>query len=171
MTRFWITLAVLAATGLLLGQGQQDAEHVPLADQQAEPAVRFEAVDVFIDSGEAPLAAYQFEFKAVFPDDQPGRVRIVGIEGGAHPAFAKPPYYDPAALMHDRVVIAAFNTNNAGNLPTGRTRVARLHVQVIGEGRGGEVGEAKYLVELSVAANPEGANLPAVISTAPGKHK
>jgi hypothetical protein len=171
MTRFWITLAMLAVTGLLLGQGRQDAEHMPPADKQPEPAVCFEAVDVYIDSGKAPLAAYQFEFHAVFPDDQPGQVRIVGIEGGDHPAFSKPPYYDPAALMHNRVVIAAFNTNNAENLPTGRTRVARLHVQVVGAGRGDQEGRAKYLVELGVAANPEGANLPAVISTTSGDNQ
>ncbi len=92
-------------------------------DDDAAPAVRFEYIDVYVDSGTAPLAAYQFELT-----DSVGSIKIVGIEGGAHDAFAAPPYYDPKALKNNRVIIAAFST--AADLPTGRTRVATVHVQV-----------------------------------------
>jgi hypothetical protein len=85
--------------------------------------VRFEFIDVYVDSGAAPLAAYQFELT-----DAAGSIKIVGIEGGEHEAFTKPPYYDPKALKNDRVIIAALST--AADLPTGRTRVATVHVQV-----------------------------------------
>ncbi len=89
----------------------------------ALPGVRFEFIDVYVDSGDAPLAAYQFELT-----DSAGSIKIVGIEGGEHDAFATPPYYDPKALKNNRVIIAAFST--ADDLPAGRTRVATVHVQV-----------------------------------------
>ena len=92
-------------------------------DDDATAAVRFEYIDVYIDSGTAPLAAYQFELT-----DSAASIKIVGIEGGEHEAFATPPYYDPKALKNDRVIIAAFSTADA--LPTGKTRVATIHVQV-----------------------------------------
>ncbi len=115
--------------------------------QEAGPAVRFEAVDVYVDSGETPLAAYQFELST------PPGVAIAGVEGGEHAAFADPPYYDPAALMQGRIIIAAFNTGD--DLPTGRTRVARLHMQVTGEAA------PDYALELQAAASPTGERLPA----------
>ncbi len=92
-------------------------------DDDAAPGVRFEYIDVYIDSDDAPLAAYQFELT-----DASESIKIVGIEGGEHEAFATPPYYDPKALKNNRVIIAAFST--AADLPTGRTRVATIHVQV-----------------------------------------
>ena len=116
--------------------------------QQAEPAVRFEAVDVYVDSGKQELAAYQFELAA-----EVGEVKIVGVEGGEHEAFARPPYYDPAALTKGRIVIAAFST--AKDLPKGKMRVARLHVQVTGPAR------PQYAVDLRVAASRDGARIQA----------
>lgn len=120
--------------------------------------VRFEAVDVFVDSAEQPLAAYQFEFAA-----ETGEVKIVGIEGGEHAAFTDPPYYDPAALAHNRVIIAAFNTG--ADLPTGNTRVARIHVQVTGA-------EApQYAIKLHVAASGDGKEIQATASVTGGEGK
>ena len=117
--------------------------------------VRFESVDVWIDTKGTPLAAYQVEFVA---DAQ--RVKLVGIEGGEHGAFREPPYYDPAALNRNRVIVAAFNTGS--DLPAGRTRVARLHVQI--EGAGQPAWEAK----LVVAASPAGESIPAEVSLSEG---
>lgn len=98
------------------------------APRQTEPQpVRFMAVDVLVDSGDEPLAAYQLDLRVV------GRARIVGIEGGASAAFAEPPYYDPAAIQQDRVIIAAFSTVDPALLPTGRTRIATIHLQVDGD--------------------------------------
>ncbi len=108
-------------------------------DDDAPAAVRFEYIDVYIDSGDAPLAAYQFELT-----DAAGSIKIVGIEGGEHEAFATPPYYDPKAMKGDRAIIAALST--ADNLPTGRTRVATVHVQV----------EAAVIPEISINLNVAG---------------
>lgn len=95
--------------------------------QTAGTVVRFETVDVFVDSTDTSLAAYQLEFFAASGD-----ARIAGIEGGGHPAFAAPPYYDPKAMQQDRVILAAFTTEDAASLPVGKTRVATIHVQTIG---------------------------------------
>jgi hypothetical protein len=131
------------------------AQEAGPAKQAERPGVRFESVAVYVDSGGAPLAAYQFEFVA-----DPERVKIVGIEGGEHAAFRRPPYYDPAALMHNRAIIAAFST--ARDLPRGRTRVSRLHLQVTGEER------PDYAVKLSVAASADGERMPAEVSLGQG---
>ena len=85
---------------------------------------RFRAVDIYMDSGSTPLAAYQLEFTATN-----GVAKIVGIEGGEHPAFRQPPFYDPTAIQHERVIIASFSTAAATDLPTGKTRVATIHYQ------------------------------------------
>lgn len=93
----------------------------------AAPRSRFEVRDIYIDPEGEALAAWQFELL-----DPERRVTVVGIEGGEHPAFAKAPYYDAAALARGRVVVAAFDVGS--DLPRARTRVARLHVEIRGEG-------------------------------------
>jgi hypothetical protein len=123
------------------------AQHPSTRPAQAESAVRFAAVDVVIDSGDKPLAAYQFELTA-----NSGAFKIVGVEGGEHAAFAKPPYYDPAALSRDRIIIAAFNTGR--DLPKGKTRVARIHVRISGNE------DPQYDVKLAVAASIDGEKIP-----------
>jgi len=84
-------------------------------------------MDIFIDSGSTPLAAYQLVFAATN-----GVAKIVGIEGGEHPAFRQPPFYDPKAIQHERVIIASFSTAPAADLPTGKTRIATIHLQTTG---------------------------------------
>ena len=120
----------------------------PQAPAQDNGRVRFRAVDVIIDTGDAPLAAYQFELAA-----ETGTIAIVGVEGGEHPAFAEPPYYDAAALQKNHIIIAAFSTQT--DLPAGKVRVARVHVQVTGDT------EPEYVVVLRVAASPDGTHIPA----------
>jgi hypothetical protein len=104
-------------------------------------SVQFEAIDIFIDSHGQPLAAYQLEFFA-----RKDAIRIVGVEGGEHEAYKEPPYYDPKAIQHERVIIAAFNTGNKN--PTGKTRVATIHVQVLRR--------PDYRLKLHTAAASEG---------------
>lgn len=116
-----------------------------------QPKVRFVSLPVYIDSGEATLAAYQFELKT-----KSGQVKIVGLENGEHPAFAEPPYYDTAALAKDRIIIAAFNTGN--NLPTGKTRVVTIQLQVIGDV------QPQYVLNLTVAADSDGNEIQAKIT-------
>ena len=141
-------LTVILLVGGLAAQEADDAEPA------GQTTVRFGAVDVYIDSGETPLAAYQLELAA-----EVGEVKIVGIEGSDHPAFKKPPYYDPAAMNRDRVILAAFTTRK--ELPKGKTRVARIHVQIIGEV------QPQYAVKLDLAATTEGKQMPAKVSLTP----
>jgi len=132
-----------------MGQGTQ--EHRPLPKAGAVGGtVRFEAFDVYIDAGATPLAAYQVELKAT------GDTKAVGIEGGESAAFSGAPYYDPAALhegqVQERIVIAAFNTGK--DLPAGRTRVARVHVQVSGA-------EPEWTVKMQSAGTGDGSRIEA----------
>jgi hypothetical protein len=146
--------ACFIATWAVLGLGLVlTAAQAPPSETQ--PAgVRFEWLDFYIDSGDAPLAAWQFELSGDVDTFQ-----IVGIEGGDHVAFAQPPYYDPAALRNHRVILAAFSTDES--LPTGRTRVARVHVMIEGD-------QPKYLVDLTVAATADGSEIPVEILTEEG---
>src|SRR5262245_32375193 len=94
-------LILLLAVGLML---------VRLVAQQPTPvpprdnAPHFVVVDVTLDSGTTPLAAYQLEIVSTNK-----AVKIVGIEGGDSAAFRQPPYYDPAAMQGGRVVLGAFS--------------------------------------------------------------
>jgi hypothetical protein len=136
---------------------------VPVLAQQSEqdittvqPRVRFAPLHIFLDSGNKSLAAYQFELKATA-----GQIKIVGVEGGQHAAFKEAPYYDPAALANDRIIIAAFNTGR--ELPKGRTRIATIHLQIIGEA------EPDYELKLVVAADADAKEIPAKISFEKGE--
>jgi hypothetical protein len=100
----------------------------PNAVANRDKLIQFKSIEIWIDSKQQPLAAYQLEFKP-----SKGDVKIVGIEGGEHAQFAQPPYYDPAAMRQERVIIAAFSTASPQALPNQKTRIATIHVQVTGE--------------------------------------
>ena len=89
------------------------------------PAVSFVPVDVYLDTGTKHLGAYQLEISAK-------NAAIVGLEGGDAKAFSQAPYYDPAALQQNRIIVASFSTD--ADLPAGLTRVATLHFMVTGDG-------------------------------------
>ena len=125
-------------------------------DPMVEPSVRFAPLHIYLDSGSQPLAAFQFELEATA-----GQIEIVGVEGGRHAAFKEAPYYDPAALANDRIIIAAFST--ARDLPKGRTRIATIHLQIIGDA------EPEYDLNLTVAADTEGEEIPAKIAFEKGE--
>ena len=120
----------------------------------ATQSVRFTYVDVRIDPHDKPLAAYQIEFVA-----DARRVKLVGVEGGSHPAFVDPPYYDPAALSHNRVILAAFNAGSA--LPKQSFRAATLHLEIVGDGAGET---PKWSAKLIVASDSDGTSIPADVS-------
>lgn len=88
----------------------------------AQTSGGFQVIDIYVNSGEERLAAYQLHVKAGVG------VSIVGIEGGEHLAFRKPPYYDPKAMQRNEVKLAAFSTLAKSKLPKGKVRVATLHV-------------------------------------------
>lgn len=157
----WLVLvfANVAMVALVCAQDEQPAARqtkstvtqVEGPNDVEQDAVRFEAIDVFVDSGDQPLAAYQFELTS----EERG-LEIVGIEGGEHTAFKEPPFYDPKAMNHNRVILAAFNTGQ--DLPAGRVRVARIHVQVTGPG------QREYHTKLLVSATVEGQQIQAQLS-------
>ena len=120
------------------------------------PKVRFAPLHIYLDSGSRSLAAYQFELKAAA-----GQIKIVGVEGGQHKAFKEAPYYDPAALANNRIIIAAFNTGR--ELPKGRTRIATIHLQIIGDA------EPDYELKLTVAADADAKEIPAKITFEKGE--
>ena len=131
-------------------------------DVEAQPgppaaATRFAFVDLFVDAAEQPLAAYQLEFEATAGD-----VKIVGVEGGQHAAFKQAPYYDPEAMQRERVILAAFSTADAAELPVGKTRVATIHLQTSGDI------EPQYAIKLVTSATAEGAETPATLSIEKG---
>lgn len=124
-----------------------------------QPQPRFTHYDVFVDHGDPGLAAYQVQIRFS------ANVTLVGIEGGEHPGFAEPPYYDPAALHNpreSRVILAAFTTG--ADVPAIKTRVARVHVQITGDAPRAEI-------TLITAANPAGEPIDAVASLSAGDNK
>lgn len=108
---------------------------------------RFVAVDVYVEAGDRKLAAWQVE---IGTDD---RAAIVGVEGGEPAAYREPPTYDPAALQGGKIVLAAFTK---GDAPTGRVRVARLHLM--------ESVKVDLVGKLTAAGAPGGARFDAKVT-------
>lgn len=165
-----LALALCVSAGFLLAQSQiLSTEPVPVCDSSAfdesvtdvSPAQhiaaarlsRFAAVDILIDSQDKPLAAYQVTFSA-----SRGDVLIVSIEGGEHAAFSDAPFYDPKAIQNERAILAGFSTNEAKDLPKGRTRVATVHVEIRGDI------EPQYEWKLDAAATVGGETIPAKVA-------
>ena len=153
----WVILALLVALPVAWMARGAVTPLAPAASAQARPgAVRFVPVDVYVDTGSKHLGAYQFELTAK-------DATIVGLEGGASPAFADA-NYDPAALQGDRIVVAAFSTDDV--LPTGDTRVARLHFVATGN-----LDPAKGMPEMTsklvVATDADGKTIDAKLTLRP----
>lgn len=92
-----------------------------------EANIRFTAVDVYLDSAE-PVAAWQFEL-----GDRAGVMKVVGVEQGDSPAYAHAPYYDREAVRlgeADRIIVADYSLADVVELPSGRVRVATVHLML-----------------------------------------
>lgn len=159
-----VRAGIVAAAVLALASTGIVPQPEGAAPVQPEPltSVRFEAVDVFVDSGDVPLAAYQIEVRAdTASADAKARVKLVGVEGGEKGAFEEPPRYDPAALRAkgggERIILAAYSLREDARLPKGLTRVARLHVQVPTTGLLG------YFSVLTVAGDSMANEIPATV--------
>ena len=150
-------LCVGALSAVLLATPGRAADPAPPDAAAAVPAVRFGYFDVYVDAGAMPLAAYQVELTPTSGD-----VLLTGLEGGAHAAFRAAPHYDKAALHQakSRVIVAAFNTGN--ELPKGKTRVARLHLQITGPAEPG------WATKLQVAASSDGTPVDAKVTLSAG---
>lgn len=146
-------LAILSVAGALSGFVRPD----DAASRPPEPAT-FAWFEIWIDSGDLPLAAWQAELKLLTPGG-----RIVGIEGGEPTAFREPPYYDPRALRAERAVLAAFSTAMQDSLPRGRCRVATVHVEIPG---GAEPAAA---LVFETAAGPDGIEFQATATAIHGR--
>jgi len=91
--------------------------------------VRFATIDVYVDSPE-PLAAWQFELR-----EATGSMAVVGVENGESAAFAGTPHYDLDAVAQgraERIIVADYSLGERATLPVGRTRVATVHVRLMG---------------------------------------
>ena len=143
----WRWAIALLATAVAVA-----TERIPAGDS-ATGSIRFRPVHVYVDPSGAPLAAYQIEIVV------DGSATIVGVEGGDHPAFWRPPHYDPAALAGARIVIAAFDTG--ADLPTQRTRVATVHMR-----ESGSV-EPSYRATLQIAGGSDGRSIAATVTLEP----
>ena len=121
MNRLRIKLSAWVVAALFAG--------LPAWPQAVDTDVRFATVDIYMETAE-PLAAWQFELR-----ETAGRMLVVGVENGESPAFAGAPYFDLAAVSEgraDRIVVADYSLNPAAELPVGRGRIARVHVQLSG---------------------------------------
>jgi len=140
-----IALLLLVAFGLAAVRAPQQLA----ASASANGAATFVACDVFVDSGDRALGAFQFEWLV-----RAGAAQIVGVEGGDG-VFAPAPFYDAAALQGGRILVGAFVTE--GERPRGRNRVARVHLLV-------EAGPApQFAVRLQACADDRGEALTAKI--------
>lgn len=122
------------------------------AEKGKTPAVTFQAVDIYIDSGKDALAAYQVEVKY-----DRKHVTVVGVEGGEPEAFQEAPHYDRKGMSGGRIVIAAFTLDD-NKAPEGKSRVARLHLQVEGKDA------PQVTIRLVTAAKPGGEQITTVTS-------
>jgi len=116
--------------------------------------IRFAAVDVHLESAQ-PVAAWQFELS-----EAGGRMRVVGVENGDSPAFARAPYYDRKAVSDgraDRVIVADFTLRPPPELPVGKVRIATVHVRLAGDS------EPHYILRLVTAGNAAGKPVPASV--------
>ncbi|MYA16135.1 MAG: hypothetical protein F4Z28_04875 [Gammaproteobacteria bacterium] len=127
MTKAWSMRAALAlartrslaALGICLVAGASGGDSAP----------RFVPLEVFLDSPQ-PVAAWQFEL-----EDRNAAMKVVGVENGDSDAFQRAPYYDREAVQRgqaDRIVVADYSLADERELPSGRVRVATVHLMLDG---------------------------------------
>ncbi len=124
---------------------------------ESPPELRFVALDIYLQSDE-PIAAWQFDLA-----DRQGMFRIVGIENGDSAAYQRAPYYDREAVnlgQSDRIVVANYSLEEPGDLPSGRFRLATVHLVQQG------MNDLDINLELVNATNYDGVTAKASISWA-----
>ncbi|HVJ29429.1 MAG TPA: hypothetical protein VNA66_03900 [Gammaproteobacteria bacterium] len=135
-------LAVLCAAAVLSTTAQPEAG-------------TFTTVDVFVDS-DTPVAAWQVELT-----ERRGAMQIVGIERGDNATFRDPPFYDRVATMRgatERIVLASYSLSDAAQLPSGKVRIARVHVRATG------AAQPDYEARLIAAGTADGRSIDAQLS-------
>ena len=145
MTRAWPGILLCA---VLLGMA------LPSSPQSDGKAIQFAALDIYLETTE-PLAVWQFELR-----ESSGMMRVVGVENGDSAAFGGPPYYDLGAVSEgaaDRIIVAHYSMSPADELPTGRSRIATVHVQLGGSA------DPDYLLNLMAVGGADGEPIQASI--------
>lgn len=138
-------LALLVLVGLWTAGAANADEH----------NVRFAAVDIYLDSAD-PIAAWQFELS-----DRAGLMKVVGVEQGESPAFERVPYYDREAVRlgdADRLIVADYSLASVDELPSGRARIATIHLMLSGDD------DADFNLQLVTATTYDGVVTDAHIS-------
>lgn len=121
----------------------------------AADSIEFRSVDIFLDSNE-PVAAWQFRLS-----DKNSMMKIVGVENGESEVFPDAPYYDRDAVAEgsaDRIIVADYSLADEHQLPTGRVRIATLHIMLSGPGK------PEFDLQLVTATTWNGDVIDAVIS-------
>lgn len=116
-------------------------------------SAQFAVYDVFVDAGKEKLAAYQLKIS-----DERAAVKILSVEGGEPASFTEAPKFYPKAIQRDVIKIAAFSLDAPEKLPSGRMRVASLHVE-IGPGL-----TPDWKATVEAAAGPKGKKISATVS-------
>lgn len=117
--------------------------------------IRFASVDVYLD-GDEPVAAWQFELS-----DNGGSMKVVGVENGDSAAYRRVPYYDREAVRlgtADRITVADYSVADASELPSGRTRIATVHVMLSGSGA------PDFVIKLITVVRADGTAIDATLS-------
>lgn len=138
---------------VLLGAGLIGAA-LSASPQSVQTDTRFATLDIYLESTE-PLAAWQFELR-----EASGRIRVVGVENGETMAFSEAPYYDLAAVSEgtaDRIVVADYSMRQEVELPTGRNRLATIHMQIEG------TADPVFVLSLMAAGGADGEPIQAYI--------
>lgn len=107
-------------------------------------AVEFKTMDLFVESGEVSLGAWQIELRY-----DPQHVSLTGIE--ATLPNAKPPVYDSRGLQSGHITLADFTLHPNG-FGSNSVHVARLHLA--------EHTVAEFHTQLKAAASTDGTKLP-----------
>ena len=120
---------------------------LPAPVRSDDAAVRFAALDIYLEASE-PFAAWQFELS-----EGTGKMLVVGVENGESAAFEDAPYYDLEAVragVAERIVVADFTIRPVSELPSGRVRIATVHVRLNGPA------DPDYALRLIAAADEAG---------------
>lgn len=120
---------------------------LPAPVRSDDAAIRFAALDIYLESS-VPFAAWQFELS-----EGTGQMLVVGVESGESAAFENAPYYDLEAVgagVAERIIVADFTIRPASELPSGRVRIATVHVRLNGPA------DPDYALRLIAAADETG---------------
>ena len=109
--------------------------------------VKFMAIDVYADSRDKQLVAWQLQLQ------YPETIKLISIENGESKAFDRLPDYNKKLADKGRVVIAAFTTNDQA-APKGENRIMRLHIQYTGDKK------PQFNISVLAAASPGGKRIP-----------